>query len=148
MKLGLFYMPDRAAQHPGMGAEFYEASSAFRAALDGLQSRCDFDLQARLLHRRGGRSESDRIHPALHGGLRRGRDRAAGGAGHRPRLLPPASLWASTPPSTPPGSLTPSTAVELAAFRGKAMARKPQPDGTSAMVAVLGLDRAALQECL
>ena len=41
MKLAVLYA-GQGAQHPGMGKEFYEASSAFRAAFDS--AALDFDL--------------------------------------------------------------------------------------------------------
>ena len=41
MKLAVLYA-GQGAQHPGMGKEFYEASTAFRAAFDS--AALDFDL--------------------------------------------------------------------------------------------------------
>ena len=38
MKLAVLYA-GQGAQHPGMGKEFYEASSAFRAAFDAADLR-------------------------------------------------------------------------------------------------------------
>ena len=42
---------------------------AFRAVLDSAAEQVDFDLKEVCFHRPEEQSESDPVHPALHGGL-------------------------------------------------------------------------------
>ena len=44
MKLGFLYA-GQGSQHPGMGADLYEAYPAFRAVLDASAKAVDFDLK-------------------------------------------------------------------------------------------------------
>ena len=44
MKLGFLYA-GQGSQHPGMGADLYEAFPAFRAVIDQAAERVDFDLK-------------------------------------------------------------------------------------------------------
>ena len=44
MKLGFLYA-GQGSQHPGMGADLYEAYPAFRQVLDAAQAEVDFDLR-------------------------------------------------------------------------------------------------------
>ena len=44
MKLGFLYA-GQGTQHPGMGADLYEAFPAFRAVFDAAQADLDFDLK-------------------------------------------------------------------------------------------------------
>ena len=44
VKLGFLYA-GQGSQHPGMGADLYEAFPAFRGVLDAAQAEVDFDLK-------------------------------------------------------------------------------------------------------
>ena len=44
MKLGFLYA-GQGSQHPGMGADLYEAYPAFQQVLDAAQAEVDFDLK-------------------------------------------------------------------------------------------------------
>ena len=44
MKLGFLYA-GQGSQHPGMGADLYEAFPAFREVLDAARAEVDFDLK-------------------------------------------------------------------------------------------------------
>ena len=44
MKLGFLYA-GQGSQHPGMGADLYEAYPAFRQVLDTVRAEVDFDLR-------------------------------------------------------------------------------------------------------
>ena len=70
MKLGFLYA-GQGGQHPGMGADLYERFPTFRAVLDSAAEQVDFDLKEVSFTDTKGHSESDPLHPALHGGLRR-----------------------------------------------------------------------------
>ena len=142
MKLGFLYA-GQGSQHPGMGADLYEAFPAFRQVLDAAQAEVDFDLKqtcfagpeevlnqtrytqpcmvafaaglTAVLRERG-------IVPAAAAGLSLGEYSALHAA----------------------GVFGARTAVRLAAFRGKAMEEAARGHD-SAMMAVLGLDREPLQ---
>ena len=142
MKLAVLYA-GQGAQHPGMGKEFYESSPAFRAAFDSVEQ--DFDLHRVCFEDPDGVLnqteytqpcmvafacgvtavlQEKNVHPAYTAGLSLGEYSALEAA----------------------GVFTAKQAVELAAYRGKAMAEAAKGIDCG-MTAVLGLDRAALAEC-
>ena len=79
MKLGFLYA-GQGSQHPGMGADLYDAYPAFRAVLDSAE--VDFDLKEVCF------TDSQ-------------------GLINQTRYTQPCCPWASTPPSMPPAFLTP-----------------------------------------
>lgn len=139
MKLGFLYA-GQGSQAPGMGRDFYDAESDFRAIFDN--APVDFDLKnccfsgenlnetqytqpcmvafaagvSTLLRKAG-------ICPAVAAGLSLGEYSALCAAG----------VWDA------------KTAIELVAFRGKAMTRAAK-GVESAMMAMLGIERGLLQE--
>ena len=141
MKLAVLYA-GQGAQHPGMGKEFYESSPAFRAAFDS--AALDFDLHRVCFEDPDGvlnqteytqpcmvafacgvtavLAEQD-VQPAYAAGLSLGEYSALEAA----------------------GVFTAKQAIELAAYRGKAMADAAKGIDCG-MTAVLGLDREKLQE--
>lgn len=140
MKLGFLYA-GQGSQHPGMGADLYEAYPAFRAVFDGAQ--LDFDLkkvcfedpdhvlnqtrytQPCMVAFAVGLTkvlQQEKIVPDVAAGLSLGEYSA---------------LFAA-------GVFDGETAIRLAAFRGAAMERAAR-ETDSAMVAVLGLEREPLQ---
>ena len=142
MKLAFLYA-GQGTQHAGMGRDLYESYPAFRAVLDS--APVDFDLKklcfegpeetlsqtqytqpcmvafaagvTAVLYEKG-------IYPTMAAGLSLGEYSALCAA----------------------GVLDPVTAIDLVAFRGKAMAEAVK-DRPSAMAAVLMLGRAELQKC-
>ena len=142
MKLAFLYA-GQGTQHAGMGRDLYEAYPSFRAVMDS--APVDFDLKklcfegpeetlsqtqytqpcmvafaagvTAVLYEKG-------IHPTMAAGLSLGEYSAMCAA----------------------GVLDPVTAIDLVAFRGKAMAEAVK-DRPSAMAAVLMLGREELQKC-
>ena len=143
MKLGFLYA-GQGSQHPGMGADLYERFPTFRAVLDSAAEQVDFDLkEVSFTDAKGILNETRYTQPCM----------VAFAAGITALLaergiVPAAAAGLSLGEYSAlhaAGVFDADTAVELVAFRGKAMedAAAGRP---SAMVAVLGLDRAALQE--
>ena len=143
MKLGFLYA-GQGSQHPGMGADLYERFPTFRAVLDSAAARVDFDLkEVSFTDAKGVLNQTRYTQPCM----------VAFAAGITALLaergiVPAAAAGLSLGEYSAlhaAGVFDADTAVELVAFRGKAMedAAAGRP---SAMVAVLGLDRAALQE--
>ena len=121
MKLGFLYA-GQGSQHPGMGADLYEAYPAFRAVIDSAQ--VDFDLkEVSFTDSQGVINQTRYTQPCM----------VAFAAGLTAVLREQ--------------GVTPAVAagLSLVAFRGKAM-EEAAAGRESAMIAVLGLDRAPLQE--
>ena len=143
MKLGFLYA-GQGSQHPGMGADLYERFPTFRAVLDSAAAQVDFDLkEVSFTDTKGVLNQTRYTQPCM----------VAFAAGMTALLaergiVPAAAAGLSLGEYSAlhaAGVFDADTAVELVAFRGKAMedAAAGRP---SAMVAVLGLDRAALQK--
>ena len=133
MKLGFLYA-GQGSQHPGMGADLYERFPTFRAVLDSAAEQVDFDLkEVSFTDAKGVLNQTRYTQPCM----------VAFAAGMT-ALLAELSLGEYSALHAA-GVFDADTAVELVAFRGKAM-EEAAAGRPSAMVAVLGLDRAALQE--
>ncbi len=136
MKLGFLYA-GQGAQHPGMGADLYEKYPAFRAALDGADA--GFDLKnVSFADPDGLLNETQYTQPCmvafavgLTGVLAEKGIVPAAAAGLS--LGEYSTLYAA-------GVLDAKTAVEMVAFRGKAMTDAAK-GVDSAMMAILGADR-------
>ena len=142
MKLGFLYA-GQGSQHPGMGADLYERFPTFRAVLDSAAARVDFDLkEVSFTDAKGVLNQTRYTQPCM----------VAFAAGMTALLaergiIPAAAAGLSLGEYSAlhaAGVFDADTAVELVAFRGKAM-EEAAAGRPSAMVAVLGLDRAALQ---
>ena len=143
MNLGFLYA-GQGSQHPGMGADLYERFPTFRAVLDSAAARVDFDLkEVSFTDAKGVLNQTRYTQPCM----------VAFAAGMTALLaergiVPAAAAGLSLGEYSAlhaAGVFDADTAVELVAFRGKAM-EEAAAGRPSAMVAVLGLDRAALQE--
>ena len=142
MNLGFLYA-GQGSQHPGMGADLYERFPTFRAVLDSAAARVDFDLkEVSFTDAKGVLNQTRYTQPCM----------VAFAAGMTALLaergiIPAAAAGLSLGEYSAlhaAGVFDADTAVELVAFRGKAM-EEAAAGRPSAMVAVLGLDRAALQ---
>ena len=142
MKLAVLYA-GQGAQHPGMGKEFYEASPAFRAAFDS--AALDFDLHRVCFEDPDGvLNETQYTQPCM----------VAFAAGltavlYENGIVPAYAAGLSLGEYSAlhaAGVFDAKTAIELTAFRGRAMAEAARgiPCG---MTAVLGLGRDALADC-
>lgn len=142
MKLALLFA-GQGAQKVGMGRDLYDGCAAFRDTLDQVQDVLDFDLKALMWEGLEEQlSQTQYTQPAM----------VAFAAGvvavlREAGVLPAAAAGLSLGEYSAllaAGVLDPVTAVELVACRGRAMAQAVA-GRPSAMAAVLGLDRAALQ---
>ena len=142
MKLAVLYA-GQGAQHPGMGKEFYEASPAFRAAFDS--AALDFDLHRVCFEDPDGvLNQTEYTQPCMVA-FACGVTAVLAQQGVKPAYVAGLSLGEYSALEAA-GVFTAKQAIELAAYRGKAMA-----DAASGidcgMTAVLNLDRVPLAEC-
>ena len=142
MKLAVLYA-GQGAQHPGMGKEFYESSPAFRTAFDS--AALDFDLHRVCFEDPDGvLNQTEYTQPCMVA-FACGVSAVLAEQGVKPAYVAGLSLGEYSALEAA-GVFTPKQAIELAAYRGKAMA-----DAASGidcgMTAVLNLDRVPLAEC-
>ena len=143
MKLGFLYA-GQGSQHPGMGADLYEAFPAFRAVLDQAAGEVDFDLrQVSFQDPDGVLNQTHYTQPCM----------VAFAAGmtavlQERGIVPAAAAGLSLGEYSAlhaAGVFDAVTAVRLVAFRGRAM-EAAAAGRECAMMAVLNLDREPLQE--
>ena len=142
MKLAVLYA-GQGAQHPGMGKEFYEASPAFRAAFDS--AALDFDLHRVCFEDPDGvLNQTEYTQPCMVA-FACGVTAVLAEKGVKPAYLAGLSLGEYSALQAA-GVFTAKQAIELTAFRGKAMAEAAKGLACG-MTAVLGLDREKLSAC-
>ena len=142
MKLGFLYA-GQGSQHPGMGADLYEAYPAFRAVIDQAAERVDFDLKEVSFTDAGGVLNQTRYTQPCMVAFAAGLTAVLREQGVVPSAAAGLSLGEYSALHAA-GVFDAVTAVELVAFRGKAM-EEAAAGRPSAMMAVLGLDREPLQ---
>ena len=142
MKLAVLYA-GQGAQHPGMGKEFYESSPAFRAAFDS--AALDFDLHRVCFEDPDGvLNQTEYTQPCMVA-FACGVTAVLAQQGVKPAYVAGLSLGEYSALEAA-GVFTAKQAIELAAYRGKAMADAAKGIDCG-MTAVLGLDRTALSAC-
>ena len=143
MKLGFLYA-GQGSQHPGMGADLYETFPSFRKALDSAAQKVAFDLKEVSFTDANGILNQTRYTQPCMVAFAAGLTAVLAERGIVPSAAAGLSLGEYSALHAA-GVFDTDTAVELVAFRGQAM-EKAAAGRPSAMVAVLGLDRASLQE--
>ena len=142
MKLAVLYA-GQGAQHPGMGKEFYEASPAVRAAFDSAE--LDFDLHRVCFDDPDGvLNQTEYTQPCMVA-FACGVTAVLAEKGVKPAVVAGLSLGEYSALEAA-GVFTAKQAVELAAYRGKAMADAAKGIDCG-MTAVLNLDRDTLAKC-
>lgn len=143
MKLGLLFA-GQGSQHAGMGKDLYEAFPAFRQAIDQADEVVDFDLKEMSFEDANHQLEKTEYTQPCMIAFATGvlalleQEGISFEAAAGLSLGEYAALCAAK-------AITPKQAVELVAFRGKAMTQASQGIDCK-MAAILGLTRQALQE--
>lgn len=141
MKLGFLYA-GQGSQHPGMGADLYEAYPAFRSVLDSAD--LDFDLKEVSFTDAAGVLNQTRYTQPCMVAFAAGLTAVLREKGIVPAVAAGLSLGEYSALHAA-GVFDAQTAIKLVAFRGKAM-EEAAAGLESAMMAVLNLDRGPLQE--
>ena len=142
MSLAFLYA-GQGSQHPGMGADLYEAYPAFRAVLDSAAEQVDFDLkEVSFTDANGVLNQTAYTQPAMVA-FAAGVTALLYERGIEPDYAAGLSLGEYSALHAA-GVVSAAEAVSLVAFRGKAMTQAAQ-GMDCAMMAVLGLDVATLQ---
>ena len=142
MKLGFLYA-GQGSQHPGMGADLYEAFPAFREVFDAAQADLDFDLKRTCFEDPDGVLNQTRYTQPCMVAFAAGLTAVLAERGVVPSAAAGLSLGEYSALHAA-GVFDAKTAVQLATFRGRAM-EEAAAGHDSAMVAVLSLDREKLQ---
>ena len=142
MKLAILYA-GQGSQHPGMGKDLYEAYPAFRAAFDA--AALDFDLHSVCFEDPDGvLNQTEYTQPCMVA-FAAGVTAVLQENGVKAEYLAGLSLGEYSALQAA-GVFTAKQAVELAAYRGKAMADAAKGIDCG-MTAVMNLDRDALAKC-
>ena len=142
MKLAILYA-GQGSQHPGMGKDLYEAYPAFRAAFDA--AALDFDLHSVCFEDPDGvLNQTEYTQPCMVA-FAAGVTAVLQENGVKADDLAGLSLGEYSALQAA-GVFTAKQAVELAAYRGKAMAEAAKGIDCG-MTAVMNLDRDALAKC-
>ena len=140
-----FLYAGQGSQHAGMGADRYASSPVFRRVLDEAAAAVDFDLKATCFEDPEGVIDQTQYTQPCMVAFAAGVTAMLAEEGIRPEYAAGLSLGEYSALECA-GVLDAKTAVELVAFRGKAMA-KASEGLACGMTAVLALDRDRLQAC-
>ena len=144
MKLAFLYA-GQGSQHAGMGADLYASSPVFRRVMDEAAAAVDFDLKTTCFEDPEGVINQTQYTQPCMVAFAAGVTAMLAEEGIRPEYAAGLSLGEYSALECA-GVLDAKTAVELVAFRGKAMA-KASEGLACGMTAVLALDRDRLQAC-
>ena len=144
MKLGFLYA-GQGSQHPGMGADLYEAYPAFREVLDQAAAQVDFDLkQVSFTDPDGVLTQTRYTQPCMVA-FAAGMTALLREKGIVPAVAAGLSLGEYSALHAA-GVFDAATAVKLVAFRGKAMEEAAAGRSTG-MTALLGVTPETAEEC-
>lgn len=144
MKLAFLYA-GQGSQHAGMGADLYASSPVFRRVMDEAAAAVDFDLKTTCFEDPEGVINQTQYTQPCMVAFAAGVTAMLAEEGIRPEYAAGLSLGEYSALECA-GVFDAKTAVELVAFRGKAMA-KASEGLACGMTAVLALDRDRLQAC-
>lgn len=142
MKLGFLYA-GQGSQHPGMGADLYEAYPAFRRVFDAGAEQVEFDLKAACFQDPDGNLNQTRYTQPCMVAFAAALTAVLAERGIVPAAAAGLSLGEYSALHAA-GVFDAAAAVRLVAFRGKAM-EEAAAGHDSAMMAVLGLEEEPLQ---
>ena len=142
MKLGFLYA-GQGSQHPGMGADLYETYPEFRAVYD--EAQVGFDLKEISFKDIENKLNFTRYTQPCMVAFAAGLTAVLKNRGIVPDVAAGLSLGEYSALHAA-GVFDAKTAVELVAFRGRAMEQAAE-GVESAMVAALGVERETLQQC-
>lgn len=137
-----FLYAGQGSQHPGMGQDLYDAYPAFRAVLD--RAETDFDLKKLCFEGPAETLNQTRYTQPCMVAFAAGLTAVLREMGIAPDLAAGLSLGEYSALAAA-GVFGDQEAISLTAFRGRVM-EEAAAGRDSAMIAVLGLDREALQE--